>query len=80
MHHGPALPEKATLMSDTDIMQSAYASMLTKLFSVYFDALVSAQGRTSAETQAADDFKSGLALARRARDQAVRYVEQVPPE
>lgn len=66
-------------MSDTDIMQSAYAATLTKLFSVYFDALVSARGQTSAESQAADDFKSGLALARRARDQAVGFVEQGIP-
>lgn len=62
-------------MKDSDIIQSAYADELTRLFSVYFSALVSATGRTSAETQAADEFNNGLALARRARDQAVEFVQ-----
>ena len=62
-------------MNDTDIIQSAYADELTRLFSVCFNALVSATGRTAAETQAADEFKNGLALARRARDQAIEFVQ-----
>ena len=57
-------------MNDTDIIQSAYADALTKLFSVYFGAIATAGGDTSAETQAANDFQGGLALARKARDQA----------
>ena len=63
-------------MNDTDIIQSAYAGTLTTLFSVYFSALVSAEGRRSAEAQAANDFQNGLVLARRARDQAVEFVTQ----
>ena len=63
-------------MSDIDIVQSAYADTLTTLFSVYFSALVSAEGRGSAETLAASDFQNGLALARRARDQAIEFVTQ----
>lgn len=66
-------------MNDTDIIQSAYAVALTTLFSVYFSALVSAEGRGSAETQAATDFQNGLALARRARDQAIEFVRQGAP-
>jgi hypothetical protein len=62
-------------MQDSDIIQSAYADELTRLFSVYFSALVSATGRTSAEAQAAGEFNNGLALARRARDQAVQFVQ-----
>ena len=63
-------------MNDTDTIQSAYAEALTKLFSVYFGALGTAGGDTSAEAQAASDFKAGIALARRARDQAVTFVTQ----
>ncbi|MEO8748086.1 MAG: hypothetical protein ABI379_10605 [Rhodanobacter sp.] len=61
-------------MNDTDIIQSGYADALTRLFSVYFDALATGGGDTSAETQAASEFKAGVALARRARDQAVAFV------
>ncbi|MBN8713801.1 MAG: hypothetical protein J0H50_07465 [Xanthomonadales bacterium] len=57
-------------MNDTDIIQSAYADVLTRLFSVYFSALVAAAGDASAEAQAADAFQAGLALARKARDAA----------
>ncbi|MGH8235342.1 MAG: hypothetical protein ACREPU_14275 [Rhodanobacteraceae bacterium] len=63
-------------MSDADIVQSAYADALTRLFAVYLGALASAGGRTSAEAQAANDFKSGLVLARKARDQAIELVKQ----
>lgn len=66
-------------MNDTDIIQSAYAATLTTLFSVYFSALVSAEGRGSAEAQAANDFQNGLVPARRARDQAVGFVTQSAP-
>ena len=66
-------------MNDTDTIQSAYADSLTTLFSVYFSALVSAEGREQAETQAANDFQNGLVLVRRARDQAIEFVTRVPP-
>ena len=66
-------------MNDTEIIQSAYAVALTTLFSVYFSALVSAEGRVAAEAQAANDFQNGLALARRARDQAIGFVKPGPP-
>ena len=62
-------------MKDTDIIQSAYAAELTRLFSVYFNGLVMAAGRAPAEAQAADQFNNGLALARKARDQAVEFVQ-----
>ena len=62
-------------MNDTDIIQAAYADALTKLFAVYFDAPAFAGGRISAETLAANDFENGIALARRARDQALEFVK-----
>jgi hypothetical protein len=67
--------EETDRMKDSDIIQAAYADELTRLFSVYFSALVSATGRPAAETQAAGEFNNGLALARRARDQAVEFVQ-----
>lgn len=66
-------------MNDTDTIQSAYADTLTTLFSVYFGALVSAEGRVTTEAQAASDFQNGLTLARRARDQAIEFVKQGTP-
>ncbi|HLI17413.1 MAG TPA: hypothetical protein VKV22_03975 [Rhodanobacteraceae bacterium] len=62
-------------MSDAQIIQSAYAETLSKLFAVFFDALSASGGNSTAATQAADDFGKGIALARKARDQALQLVQ-----
>jgi len=63
-------------MTDADIIQSAYADALKKLFSVYFEALATAAGDAAAEARAASDFGRGVAIARKARDRAAALVAQ----
>ncbi len=63
-------------MNDTDIVQTAYAAALTRLFAVFVDGLVAADGDTEQQARAATAFKSGLAMARTARDQALQMVRQ----
>jgi len=66
-------------MNDVDIIQSAYADVLTRLFSVYFDALVTAAGDPAMQAKAASAFQSGLVLARKARDAAAAAVTRPGP-
>jgi hypothetical protein len=61
-------------MNDVDIIQAAYADVLARLFSVYFDALVMAAGDPAMQAKAANAFQSGLILARKARDAAAAAV------
>lgn len=63
-------------MNDADIIQAAYADQLRRLFGVFFEALVAAEGDADAQAHAATAFKAGLALARTARDQALKMVRQ----
>lgn len=61
-------------MNDVHVIEAAYADVLTRLFSVYFDALVTAAGDTAMQAKAASAFQSGLVLARQARDAAAAAV------
>lgn len=63
-------------MNDTDIIQTAYADALTRLFAVFVEGLVAAADDADRRAQAAAKFKSGLALARTARDQALQMARQ----
>lgn len=63
-------------MNDADIIQAAYGDQLHRLFGVFFDALVAADGDAAAQAHAASAFKAGLVLARTARDQALKMVRQ----
>lgn len=63
-------------MNDAQIIQSAYADALNRVFKVLVDALSSAGVDASAEAQAANEFKTGVALVRKARDEALRLVQQ----
>lgn len=63
-------------MTDTQIIQSAYTDVVKKLFTVFFDSLATAKGNQQAVAEAADHFSKGVALARDARDQALRLVQQ----
>lgn len=62
-------------MNDAQIIQSAYADTLTKLFAVFFDTVAASGGNSTAAAEAADDFRKGIALARSARDQALQLVK-----
>ncbi|HEU0277479.1 MAG TPA: hypothetical protein VFQ95_06655 [Rhodanobacteraceae bacterium] len=61
-------------MNDTDVIQAAYADALHRLFAVFLEGLAAAGGDADRQTQAAATFKSGLVLARMARDQAMKMV------
>ena len=61
-------------MNDVDIIQAAYGDVLTRLFSVYFGALVTAGADPEMQAKAASAFQSGLVLARKARDAAAAAV------
>ncbi|HEX5352952.1 MAG TPA: hypothetical protein VFW60_02625 [Rhodanobacteraceae bacterium] len=62
-------------MTDAQIIKSAYADALNKLFTVFFDALVTSGGNAQADAVAANHFKHGIALARVARDRALKFVK-----
>lgn len=63
-------------MNDTDTIQTAYADALTRLFAVFVEGLVAAGADAEQQAHAAAAFKAGLALARAARDQALKIVRQ----
>lgn len=62
-------------MNDAQTIQSAYAEALTRLFTVFLGSLANAEGDADAEAQAAQVFSEGLALARKARDAALKLVQ-----
>lgn len=62
-------------MNDAQTIQSAYAQALGRLFEVFLGSLASAGGDADAEAQAAQVFQHGVALARKARDEAVKLVQ-----
>lgn len=61
-------------MNDTDIIQAAYADALRRLFAVFLEGLVAAGDDADQQAAAAATFRAGLALARTARDQALKIV------
>ncbi|MGH8117388.1 MAG: hypothetical protein ACREP0_12485 [Rhodanobacteraceae bacterium] len=62
-------------MNDAQIIQSAYADALGRAFKVLVDALAAAGGDATAESRAANEFKTGVALVRKARDEALQLVQ-----
>ncbi len=60
-------------MTDSDIINDAYADTLKNLFSVLFDASVTA--KTPADQSLADQqFQAGVRKAREVRDKAIALV------
>ena len=62
-------------MTDADTIQTAYADTLTELFAVFFEALTDSRGNAQADAVARSRFAAGIALARKARDQALQLVQ-----
>jgi hypothetical protein len=58
-------------MNDQDVIKEAYADALKNLYRVLADAYAAAQQDKTALQQAVQRFKTGLALARAARDAAL---------
>jgi len=58
-------------MSDQDIINGAYEDAVKKLFDVFFQSFVDANGKESDIDTAKQEFKAGLAAARTARDTAI---------
>jgi hypothetical protein len=61
-------------MNDQDVIKEAYADALKNLYSVLLDAFAVAEQDKNALQQAGQRFKSGLALARYARDAALSFL------
>jgi hypothetical protein len=59
-----------TPMSDPDIIKQAYEDTIKKLYSVFYDASITAQDPNERQ-QAERRFKAGVALARTVRDRAI---------
>jgi hypothetical protein len=63
-------------MNDREIIQAAYAAALEQLFADYLSALAGGAGDAAADATALANFRKGVALARRARGQALAVVGQ----
>lgn len=63
-------------MNDREIIQAAYATALEQLFADYLSALAGSAGDAAADATALANFRKGVALARRARGQALADVGQ----
>jgi hypothetical protein len=60
-------------MTDSDIINEAYADTVKNLFSVFFDSSVIAKTPAD-QTQAEQQFQAGVRKAREVRDKAMALV------
>ena len=62
------------MTDDQEMIQTAYANALGKLYAELFDEYTQAGGDTAEEQQADHRFTTGLSLARKSRDRALALV------
>lgn len=61
-------------MTDQQVIQAAYEAAVTRLYANLVLGYTDAAGGNGSESQADQNFKTGLAIARRSRDSALTLV------